>query len=61
VQNTTDLENIIDKGNKERDVGATKEVAGGIIDISTTVDIVMLDSGNEEKDDGDDDFQLEPF
>jgi hypothetical protein len=58
VQNATDLENVTNKGDEERGVGTTKEVPGGLIDISTTVDTIMLDSGGEDKDDGDgdDDF-----
>jgi hypothetical protein len=60
VQNATDLENVTNKGDEECGVGARKEVAGGVIDVSTIVDTVMIDSGNDEKDDGNDNFQPEP-
>ena len=56
------VQDVTGKGDKERGVGATKEVPGCLIDISMTVDTVMLDFGGEEKDNGngDDNFQSEP-
>ena len=56
------VQDVIGKRDQECGVGATEEVPSSLIDISTSVDIVMLESGNEERDDGDgnDEFQPKP-
>ena len=56
------VQDVTGKGDKERGIGTTKQVPGCLIDISTTIDTVMLNSRGEEKDNGDgnDNFQSEP-
>lgn len=54
------VQDVTGKGDQEHGIGATKEVSGGSINISTTVDTIMLDSGGEEKDDGDGDDDFQP-
>jgi hypothetical protein len=40
------MHNITNKGDEERDASMVKEVVGGIIDVSTIVNTVMLDFAN---------------